>query len=147
MGDIGERRHQLGDDGRRVIISTLPDPERHPLWDGIYRLLEMGARRSGSPVWGPEHIVWLAIEGRQIIAALSAHLTVDDEIEVLNAGGQRAAEWVPLMDASLCEWAGAAGVHRMICRGRAGWGRLSADLGWEVIGRDGRSVFYEKVLK
>jgi len=44
-------------------------------------------------------------------------------------------------------WARLAGAKRIAARGRKGWQRLNAPLGWEAIGQDGQTVFYEKVLR
>lgn len=129
-----------------MIVSTLVNPEGHSLWPGIYRLLAKAAERDGGRVWDDGDLVWLVIDGRQIVAVLTAEMTEAGDIEIVNAGGHRAAEWVPLMDAKLCEWGERAGARVITCRGRKGWGRLSAGLGWNVVGRDGKSVLYEKVL-
>lgn len=130
-----------------MIVSTLPEPERHPLWPDIYRLLQRAAARFGSPhVWEAEDLLWIVVDGRQIVAVLSARLLEDGTAEIVNAAGHRAAEWVPLIDARLCEWARAAGARAMRCRGRKGWGRLSRGLGWDVTGREGAVVIFEKAM-
>lgn len=129
-----------------MIISALPDPEKHHLWPGIRRLLKRGGDWADAPDWEPEHVVWIVIDGRQIIAALSSRVTVDGAAEVVNIGGCRAAEWLPDMDDHITGWARRAGATKLAARGRRGWQRLSAPLGWVAIGRDGKSMLYEKVL-
>ncbi len=88
------------------------------------------------------------IDGRQIVAALSTRLIEDDDelAEIINIGGHRAPEWLPLADQHISEWARLAGARKLAARGRRGWLRLSAPLGWEQIGRDGPMTFYEKRL-
>jgi hypothetical protein len=130
-----------------MIVSTLPEPERHPLWPGIYRLLQGAAARFGSPhVWEAEDLLWIVIDDRQIVAVLSTRLLEDGTAEIVNGGGHRAAEWVPLMDEKICEWARASGARSISCRGRKGWGRLSKGLGWDVTGHDMDIVIFEKVM-
>lgn len=146
MGHAGQQRYQLGHHGGRVIISTLEHPEQHRLWPGIKDLLATAAARNQGRVWADCDLVWMAIENRQIVAVLTACLDGAGNIEIVNAGGHRAADWVRLMDEKLTEWAGAAGARVMTCRGRKGWGRLSVGLGWNEIGRVGTDVLYEKVL-
>lgn len=130
-----------------MIISTLLEPERHPLWAGIRALLKAGGDRSNAIDWEPEHVVWVVIEDRQIIAAFSTRLLDDDgSAEVFNIGGHRAVEWLPEAEKYATMWARLAGATRIAARGRKGWQRLNAPLGWEAIGQDGQMTFYEKVL-
>lgn len=124
----------------------MPDPEQHPLWPGIRALLKLGGDWAKAVDWEPEHVVWLVIDGKQIIAAFSTRLTEDGEAEVFNIGGHRAAEWLPDAEAHVDSWARLAGATRIAARGRAGWQRLNAPLGWESIGKDGQVTLYEKRL-
>ena len=66
-----------------MFVSTLPDPERHPLWPGIHRLLAQAAARLGSThVWEPEDLLWIVIDETAIVAVLSSRLLEDDGIGV-----------------------------------------------------------------
>lgn len=129
-----------------IEISVLPEPESHPLWPEIRGLLEPAARLSGSPVWEDGQVLWVAIENRMIVAAVTTCLNVHGEAELWHIGGQRAAEWLPDMDRQISSWARDCGAERLLAQGRMGWGRLSAPLGWVEYRRDGKTRFYEKVL-
>ena len=128
-----------------MLVSTLPEPERHPLWPGIHRLLAKAAARLGSAhVWEPDDLLWIVIDDQEIVAVLSSRLLVDGTAEIVNGSGHRAAQWVRPMDEKLCQWARAAGAPAIICRGRKGWGRLGRGLGWKVVGRDGAAMVFRK---
>lgn len=129
-----------------IEISVLPEPESHPLWPSIHALLEVAARRTGSFVWEPEHIVWLVIEDRQVIAAVTTRITEYWDAELWHIAGCRAAEWLPAMSDLVCAWARDCGADRITCQGRKGWARLSEPLGWRVYRKDCDVWFYEKVL-
>ena len=131
-----------------MIVSTLEHPEQHKLWPGIRALLESGASRGAGKAYDANtDLVWIVIDGRQILAALATSILTDGTAEICHAGGQRAAEWVPFADDVICRWARDCGAGSIRTEGRKGWGRLSAGLGWDVIGRDGKDVIYEKVLR
>lgn len=129
-----------------MIVTTLPDPEQHPHWPGIYRLLARAAARGDGRPYDDRDLVWIVIDDRQIIAALTACLTTEGNIEIVNAAGYRAAEWVEPMVAALEKWGRLAGARSLIVRGRKGWVRLLDRLGWKAIGREGKHMIIEKVL-
>lgn len=129
-----------------MIISTLPDPERHPLWSGIRALLKLGGDRSGAVDWEPDHLVWIAIDGKQIIGAFSTKVFEGELVEVFNLGGHRVREWLPLAEEYVSCLARLAQAPRIKAQGRRGWARLNEQLGYRVTGREGKMTYYEKVL-
>lgn len=127
-------------------VSWLPDPERHPLWEGVKSLLEPAAKRGGIPV-DPDELIWIAHEDGVIFAAASTLLWGDGEAELRLAGGTRFRDWMGLLDEAVSGWAKAGGANRLTMRGRKGWARFARAFGWVVLDRDedGRQL-YEKVL-
>ncbi len=129
-----------------LVISWLPEPECHPLWSGIYALLEPAAKLGGVPVLEENDLVWIAIDGPTIIAAATTRLLKDGPAELKHVGGGHMKDWFETFEAVLCAWALDCGADRFISRGRKGWGRLNAPLGWAVTGNENGLILYEKVL-
>jgi hypothetical protein len=129
-----------------LIVSYLPDPEQHPLWDGIRGLLKPAADYGEIPVFGPGECVWIAFDGPTVFAAATTLLWDDGEAELRLAGGYRHREWVGELDATITAWAKSAGASRITMRGRRGWERYARRFGWVRTGTEDGRVLYEKRL-
>lgn len=129
-----------------VLISYLPEPEKHPLWDGIKALLQTAADRGGFRVWDNGDLVWLAIDDGIIIGAATTRLLTNGNTELMHVAGTRFKEWVPQMEHIICEWSRNCGAYAVQSRGRNGWQRLNKSWGWEVIGKRDGLTLYEKEL-
>lgn len=121
-----------------MIISILPDPERHPLWDGIKGLLLPAAEMGGVPVLEENELVWVVVDGGQIIAAATTRVTVDGFAEIILCGGVGHRKWAVELADMICDWAKREGADRVLLSGRKGWARV---LGWPI-----RGEVIEKVL-
>lgn len=129
-----------------MIVSYLPDPESHPLWNGIRALLKPAAELGCSPVFGDGEVLWVAIEGQTIFGAATSILWDDGEAQLILAAGTRHREWVAELDEAVTEWARLCGARRLTMRGRKGWGRYARRFGWVVTGIEGGRTLFEKVL-
>jgi hypothetical protein len=129
-----------------VIVSYLPDPESHPLWNGIRELLRPAAEYGGIPIKDEDELVWVAIDGPTIFAAATTLLWNDGEAELRLAGGARHREWIAPLDEMVSAWARDAGATRLTMRGRKGWARYARAFGWVVSGTEDGKQLYEKVL-
>ena len=130
-----------------MIVSYLPDPESHPLWPDIQRLLKPAADYGEIPVFGEGECLWVAFEGPTIFAAGTTLLWEDGEAEIRLAGGYRMHDWYEQAEATVTAWARKCGAEKITMRGRKGWARLLRAFGWVVSGEDhdGRTL-YQKDL-
>lgn len=128
-------------------IGILPSPESHPLWPGIYALLEPAARRAGGQVMGPHYVVWIAMDGAEIIAAATTRMLSTGDAELIDVGGTRFREWLAPWEAMICDWARYNGANKIISGGddgsRLGWWPFVRRLGWT---KQADRHIYEKVL-
>lgn len=116
-------------------IAWLPEPERHPLWTEILRLLERGVF-SPQAVIDTNDWVWIIYDGPVLRAAATTRLHEDGEACLLLAGGHRFQEWIGLLDETVAKWARSGGANRLTMRGRRGWERFAKRFGWRALGLD-----------
>ena len=127
-------------------ISYVPDPENHPLWDGIKGLLRPAADYGEIPVRDDDEAVWIAFEGQAVFGAATTLLWDDGEAEIRCCGGRHMGRWVGLGETVLSDWARKNGARKITMRGRKGWARILRAFGWVALGiEDGRTL-YEKRL-
>lgn len=127
-------------------IAYLPEPEAHPLWSAIKALLQPAADIGGIEVYGPGVLVWIAIEGDTVFAAMTTGLS-GTTAEILCAGGTRLNDWLPQWMIVAEEWARNCGAKWIECRGRKGWGRFAERYGWRTAGHDNNGLpVFEKEL-
>lgn len=119
-----------------MIVSYLPDPESHPLWEGIKALLEPACE---GEVLGRNELVWVAIDGPTIIGVGTTAIDSDGTAEILACGGVRHREWVSEALLTVEAWARDAGASRLVLRGRRGWQRYCA--GWDSSTTDDEYIF------
>lgn len=127
-----------------LVVSYLPDPERHPLWEGIKSLLEPAAE--GYPVLTEGELVWIAFEGPLLFGAATTTLFNDGEAEIRLCGGRHGVRWIGLGEATVSAWARDCGATKLTLRGRKGWGRALRPFGWAATGTEDGKTLYEKVL-
>ena len=68
-------------------IGILPDPESHPLWPGIYALLEPAAELGGVAVLEAGELVWIVSEGPMVMAAATTRICTNGTAEIILCGG------------------------------------------------------------
>lgn len=130
-----------------VIVSSLPEPERHAFWPDVERILKP-ALTDDQEVFDPAiDTAWVAYSGEVIFGAATTRLRTDGIAELRLAGGARHREWVGPLDEAVTAWARLCGAHRLTMRGRKGWARYARAFGWAATDPDdeGKLVF-EKVL-
>lgn len=124
-----------------MIVSYLPDHEKHPLWTEIRKLIALGVKDGIATVEPGEH-VWIAFEGTTLFAAGTVILD-GDAAQLLAVGGFEHKRWLNEALEVAASWARSAGAKRMVMVGRKGWARAFA--GWNVT--PGKPEWtYEKVL-
>jgi hypothetical protein len=129
-----------------LIVSYLPEPEKHPLWPGIQELLKPAAEYGEIPVFGDGECLWIAFDGPTVFAAGTTLLWNDGEAEIRLCGGVRHREWVREALSLVEQWARSAGASRLTMRGRKGWARYVRAFGWGLRGIEDGKQLYEKVL-
>lgn len=114
-------------------ISTLPEPQSHPLWPQIEQAL-LTATDAGVEAFNPAvDVLWAAFEQDIFWGFATTRLKADlSEAELLCVAGKRFREWIGPMEAEICGWARRNGAGRLVSRGRKGWGRLARSFGWVV---------------
>lgn len=129
-----------------ILTGWLPRPQLQPYWNDLIDLLAMAAARGNVPAWQVGDLMWIAIDGGQVIGAASTRLLSDGRAELKHVAGTRVREWYPDLEDKICAWAANSGASVIVAEGRRGWVPLVARLGWKVAGSsDGRTLF-EKVL-
>jgi len=130
--------------GVGMLVSYLPDPEKHPLWPEIEKLLEPAAKYGGIPVRDDDEFVWIAFEGTVLFGAGTTLLWDDGEAEIRLCGGARHKEWVRQALSVVEAWARQCKARKLTMRGRKGWARY---LDWTNLGKDHDGLtIYEKEL-
>lgn len=129
-----------------LVISWLPEPEKHPLWPDIYRMLEPAAKVGDCPVLEENDLVWIAIKGRTIVGAHTCRLLRDNRLQCVHIAGTKVREWFGPLDETLTDFARDCGAWKMISRGRKGWARVAKDYGWKVTGTEDGLMLYEKEM-
>ena len=124
----------------------MPDPERHPLWDGIKALLKPAADYGETSVHAPDELVWIAYEGGQIFGAVTTLCWDDGEATILLGAGTRLKDWMEPMEAVVSAWARDCGAERLTLRGRKGWARFARAFGWVASGEEDGRMIFEKEL-
>jgi hypothetical protein len=126
-----------------LIVAYLPEPDKHPLWTDIQRLLD--PKQKFDPVDPTDELVWIAFDGTTLFGA-GTTLLYDDHAEIRLCGGFNHREWVNEAEALVTRWAQKCGVPKLTMQGRKGWSRYFANCGWRVSSSDDDKFFYEKDL-
>lgn len=126
-------------------VGWLPEPERHPLWPGIYKLLKRSADRTACSVFDAGDLLWIALDEGQIIGAATARALDPDTAELMHTAGTRIHEWAAPMESQICDWARMNGARKIVSTGRKGWRPIVEPLGWHVTAV-GDLIRYEKEL-
>lgn len=120
-----------------MIVSYLPEPQSHPLWPEIEKLLEP-ADFGGLE---PNELVWIAFDGPVLFGVATTILWDDGDAQIRCIAGKRFKDWGGPMEAALTRWARDCGAARLMARGRKGWTRIYRAFGWALSGD-----IYEKDL-
>ena len=127
-----------------MIVSYLPEPEKHPLWEDIKVLLEPATE--GAPT--PEgELVWIIYDGPVLYAAATTVLCDDGTARLRLAGGYRHKLWAEQLSEVVSAWARDCGATRLTGRGRKGWARYARAFGWDALDEEDGRLNFEKVLR
>ena len=129
-----------------VTVGTYPGAELSPHWPQILEMLSLGATGDG-PVWEPGETVWVAIEDKQIIAAVSTCIRSDGRAQMLCIGGKGLLRALPEFEAAIVDWARFCGASEIVAeRGRKGWQRFAPRMGWTFDAEiDGAKAFRKAI--
>ena len=126
-----------------MIVSYLPEPLNHPLWNDIERLIRQGTEE-GANVLDDNELVWIAFDGPTLFAAGTIAL-IDDVAWLLAVGGFEHRRWLETALGVATNWARDCGAKVLRMRGRKGWARAFRGLGWDC-SQDGKDWLYEKAI-
>lgn len=116
-------------------IGWVPNPREWERWPEAEALLFPAAKLGGfKDVLEGNEILWAAIEDGELLAAVTAWLSVEKYVEVKLVGGRHRHRWLTQMDKVIGEAAREAGATRLIAIGRRGWLRELRALGWDKVG-------------
>lgn len=127
-------------------IVHLPDPESHPVWPDIKELLTPAARRGGIEPYSEGDVLWLAVEGGTVYAAMVTKFC-NETAEIICLAGTRMTDWLPDWARIFEEYGRAAGAVMLECRGRKGWARYAERFGWVFSHNDDGVPVYTKDLR
>jgi hypothetical protein len=126
-----------------VIVAYLPEPHKHPLWNDIQRLIQLGTD-PGVPIIEDNELVWIAFEERTLFAAGTIALK-SDGAWLLAVGGYEHKRWLRQALDVAASWARDCGAGKLLMRGRRGWARALVRAGWDA-SREGDNWLYSKDL-
>lgn len=129
-----------------IETGYLPNPENWHLWNEVLALLDTAARLADCRPWHDGDLLWIAIDGGQVIGAATTRLTDDGNAELMNVAGTRGREWFKRLDVQIEDWARGSGARVIVSRGRKGWRRVVENWGWRMVGADNGLTLYEKAL-
>ena len=124
-------------------VAYLPEPDKHPLWNDIQRLLRAGTDEDAN-ILDDNELVWIAFEGPTLFAAGTIAL-IGEDAWLLAVGGFEHRRWLAKALDVAAMWARDCGAKVLRMRGRKGWLRAFRSLGW-VAHRDGDRWHYSKEL-
>lgn len=128
-------------------IGIVPDPTHANDWPQIKALLEPAAKRGGVLVLEEHEEVWTVYDG-ELLAAATARILPEDRIgEIVLVGGRDRKQWLAALAEKLGQWFALEGMTAMRAYGRKGWKRELEMLGWHVIGQEGKTTGFERVLR
>lgn len=127
-----------------MIVSYLPEPHKHVLWNEIQRLLRAGTDPDAN-ILDENELVWIAFEGNTLFAAGTIALK-SDGAWLLAVGGYEHKRWLEAALDVAASWARDCGASSLRMCGRKGWSRIFRELGWRVRPSDDGRFFYEREL-
>ena len=130
-----------------MIIGIVPSPRTADDWQQIEAYLEPAAKLGGVPILEQHEEVWTVESGGELLAAATGRLALEHEAgEIVLCGGRDAQKWAVPLSERMCDWFRMEGMKRARIYGRKGWLRLLAPVGWQIIGKNGKVVAFEKAL-
>lgn len=114
-----------------MIIGPVADPLNWDRWPEAEALLEPARARGGfASCLEPDEVLFVVMEGDELLAAATAWLSTEHYVEVKLVGGRDCRRWIKALDERIGSDARRAGAGRMVAIGRAGWSRILQRIGW-----------------
>jgi hypothetical protein len=114
-----------------MVIGAVSDPRLWDRWPEAEALLEPARARGDFPsVLDDDEILFVVLDGDELLACATAWLSTDRYVEVKLIGGRDYRRWLGELDKVIGAAARQAGAVRMIGIGRAGWSRILQRNGW-----------------
>jgi hypothetical protein len=130
------------------VIGWVNDPLNWDRWPEAEKLLEPARARADEVIdlLGFNEVLWVALDGDELLGVATARLTEDGDCEVVLVGGRDHEKWVKELNEVLGAEARIAGAKRLVASGRRGWVKTLRALGWDSLSV-GRDTYYMRELK
>jgi hypothetical protein len=131
-----------------VVIGLVPNPREWDRWPDAEALLEPARKLADNmdTVLDDGELLWVVMDGDELVAAITTRMTTEKHWEVLLIGGRDHRSWVPKLNILFGAASAEAGATHMVALGRRGWLRELKRLGWAEHGVvDGMTVFSREV--
>ena len=114
-----------------MICGAVADPLKWDRWPEAEALLEPARARGGFPsCLEPDEVLFVVLDGDELLAAATAWLSTEGYVEVKLVGGRDYRRWLGELNDRIGSDARVAGATRMIAIGRRGWAKALAHIGW-----------------
>lgn len=114
-----------------MIVGSVADPRKWNQWPEVEAYLEPARARGGFPsVLDDDEVLFVVMDGDELLAAATAWLSTDKYVEVKLVGGRDHRRWLGQLNEVIGAAAQEAGATRMIAIGRAGWAKALRPHGW-----------------
>ena len=115
------------------MIGWVQSPLTWDRWPEAEKLLEPARARSDEVIdlLGFNELLWVVLDGDDLLACATTRLTEDDACEVMLVGGRDHKRWLQQLDSELGRAARDAGATRLLACGRPGWRKALKVMGWD----------------
>lgn len=113
-------------------IGWVADPLDWGRWPEAEALLEPARARADEvlDLLGFNELLWVVLDGDDLLAAATARLCEDGSCEVILVGGRDHRRWLSELNDTIGAAAAEAGATRMTAMGRPGWRKALKAIGW-----------------
>jgi hypothetical protein len=128
-----------------VQIGCVPDPRNWDRWPEVEAYLEPARARGGFPsVLDDDEVLFVVLDGGELLAAATAWLSTDRFVELKLLGGRDHKRWIRELDEHVGREARIAGATELRAWGRRGWAKQLGAMGWATLPYDSESNGYSR---